>query len=158
MSMVTFLLQAFDDAWSHEDESLYGVVRRVTPEEALWQHPAYAQEEPMPGLAIPGTILLQLAHLEHSARHYAAILEQRPVKEEPQTSPPEAAYLAGLLAELASAQATPAQIERLSNQELTKPCARGMDVGEFVRMILRHETWHAGQIALIRRSYRDAAG
>ncbi|MGF1669486.1 MAG: DinB family protein [Balneolaceae bacterium] len=129
MRTVEFLLQAFDDAWSHKDESLYGVVRGLTPEEASWQHPAYSQEKPMPGLPIPGTILWQLAHLEHSARHYAAILEQRPVKEEPQTPPPEVESLAGLLAELASAQANlRAQIEQLSNQDLVKPCARGMDV------------------------------
>lgn len=158
MSTVAFLLQAFDDTWYHEDESLHGILAGVTSDEASWQHPAYGQERGMVGLPPPGTILWHLAHLEHSARHYGSILERRPLEDEPRTPPPGASSLDELLTELASAQAVlRAQIEDLSDQDLVRPCARGMDVGEFARMILRHETWHAGQIAVIRRLYNAAA-
>ena len=47
------------------------------------------------------------------------------------------------------------EIEKLSDMDLGDPCARGMDVAEFLRMAIRHETWHAGQIAVIRHLYRQ---
>ncbi len=158
MDTIAFLLRAFDDAWHHDDESLRAVLRGVTSEEASWQHPAYARERPIPGLPTPGTILWHLAHLDQSARHYAAILERRPLEDEPRTPPPDASSLAELSTGLARAQAVlRARIAGLSKPDLDKACARGMDVGEFVRMILRHETWHAGQIAVVRRLYRVAS-
>jgi uncharacterized damage-inducible protein DinB len=46
------------------------------------------------------------------------------------------------------------QIGKLTEAGLTQPCARGMTVGEFVRMVIRHETWHAGQIAVTHRLFR----
>ncbi len=108
----------------------------------------------MPGLPPPGTILWHLAHLEHCSRHYAAILWRRPLTEEPATAPPAEHTYARLLINLERARAAlREQIEQLTEVDLTDPCARGMQVGEFLRMLIRHETWHAGQIALIRRLY-----
>jgi hypothetical protein len=74
MSSLDQLLQMFDDAWSHKYESVKTVLNDVTPEEALWQHPAYSATDRMPGMPAAGTILWQVAHLEHSARHYTQIL------------------------------------------------------------------------------------
>jgi hypothetical protein len=34
-------------------------------------------------------------------------------------------------------------------------CVRGMSVAEFLRMAIRHETLHAGQLVVIRRLYRQ---
>jgi hypothetical protein len=158
MSIVPILLKAYEDAWSHDEESLDGALCGVASDEASWQHPAYAREPGFPGLPVPGTILWHVAHLEHCARHYAAILEERPVTEEPKTPPPRSASLSELLADLREARTILiGQIGALCDEDLSTPCARGMDVGEFVRMVIRHETWHAGQIAVIRRLYRAGA-
>jgi hypothetical protein len=73
-SSVQLFLQSFDDAWSHKLESILAVLKDVTPDESIWQHPAYAGEKHMLGLPAPGTVLWQIAHLEHCARHYAQIV------------------------------------------------------------------------------------
>jgi hypothetical protein len=158
MSGTAVLLRAFDDTWKHRAESIRAVLCGVTEEEASWQHHSYIHEVTVSGLPPPGTILWHLAHLEHCARHYAAVLGTRPLEEEPETPPPAEGLLRELLAslELARGQLR-RQIESLTDRDLNQPCARGMDVCEFVRMVLRHEAWHAGQIAVVRRLYRFRA-
>jgi hypothetical protein len=74
MSAIDQLLQLFDDGWSHKDESVKAVLNDVIPEETQWQHPAYSARDQMLGMPAAGTILWQVAHLEHSARHYTQIL------------------------------------------------------------------------------------
>jgi hypothetical protein len=65
MSQVLSLLQMFDDTWSQQCESLRSILQGVTSKESLWQDPAYAAEPFVQGLPEPGTILWQVAHLEH---------------------------------------------------------------------------------------------
>ena len=155
MSSLDQLLQMFDDAWSHKDESVKTVLSDMTPEEALWQHPAYSARDQMPGMPAAGTILWQVAHLEHSARHYTEILRDRPIADEPMTPPPKLSTLSELLAMLQSAHAElREQIAKLTEAGLSQPCARGMTVAEFLRMVIRHDTWHAGQMAVTRRLFR----
>lgn len=149
------LLRMFDETWDHRDESVFTALKNLTPAEAGWQHPAYAHEEPMPGMPLSGTILWQIAHLAHSARHYAEIVRHRPVHEEPHTPPPTASSLSDLRASLQRDHAAwRAEITGLSQSDLHQPCARSMKVGEFLRMAIRHDTWHAGQIVVLRRLYR----
>jgi len=156
MSQVLCLLQMFDDTWSHECESLCSILQGVTFEESLWQSPAYAAEPFVEGLPQPGTIFWQVAHLEHCARHYMQILRDRPVAHEPPTPPPGTADLAQLIHRLEEARRLlREEIQRLSEVELDDPCVRGMSVAEFVRMAIRHEAWHAGQVVIIRRMYRQ---
>ena len=108
----------------------------------------------MEGLPVPGTIRWHVAHLEHCARHYIEILRTRPLAHEPATPSPGIADLAELINRLERARRLlREEIQRLTEMDLDTPCARGMDVGEFVRMTIRHETWHAGQIAVVRRLY-----
>jgi hypothetical protein len=155
-SQIVRLLQAFDDTWSHECESLRSVLRHVTAEEALWQHPAYAAETSVDELPEPGTICWQVAHLEHCARHYTTILRTRPVVAEPLTPPPGVNDLKELIHRLKSARRLLRQeIQRLNEVDLDGMCVRGMNVAEFLRMAIRHETWHAGQLVVIRRLYRQ---
>jgi uncharacterized damage-inducible protein DinB len=157
MSSLDQLLQMFDEAWSHKDESVKTALNDVTPEAALWQHPAYSATDQMPGMPPAGSILWQVAHLEHSARHYAEILRLRPVTNEPMTSPPKISALAELLALMQQAHAKlRGQIAQLSESDLTRPCARDMTVEEFVRMVIRHDTWHASQIAVGRRLFQES--
>ncbi len=156
MSAHTQLLRMLDETWDHRDESVITALKHVAPDEALWQHPAYAAEEQMPRMPAPGTILWQIAHLAHSAQHYAAILRRRPVSEEPRTPPPSASRLSDLLASMERAHAElRAEMAGLSERDLSQECARGMDVEEFLRMVIRHATWHAGQIVVLRRLYRQ---
>lgn len=103
----------------------------------------------------PGTTLWQIAHLAHSARHYAEIVRHRPVREEPQTPLPTASTLSDLRANLQHNHAAlRKEIAELSEGDVHQSCARGMEVGEFLRMAIRHDTWHAGQIVVLRRLYR----
>ena len=149
------LLRMLGEVWSHQDESVMTALKDVTPAEAQWQHPAYAVEEQMPSMPGPGTILWQIAHLAHCARHYAEILRRRPVINEPRTPPPTASTLSDLLASMDRAHtALRAEIAALSEDDLSQACARGMVAEEFLRMVIRHAGWHAGQIAVVRRLYR----
>ena len=108
----------------------------------------------MEGLPVPGTIRWHVAHLEHCARHYAEILRNRPLAYEPATPSPGITDLAELINRLERARRLlREQIQRLSDMDLDAPYERGMNVGEFVLMVIRHETWHAGQIAVVRRLY-----
>lgn len=156
MPQVVQLLQAFDDSWSHECESLHSVLESVTAEESSWQDSSYAAERFVPGLPEPGTIRWQVAHLEHCARHYSTILRERPIGREPLTPVPGVADLPELIDRLKRARRLlREEIEKLSDKDLEAQCARGMNVADFLRMVIRHEAWHAGQIAVIRRLYRQ---
>jgi hypothetical protein len=149
------LLRAFDDAWSHRLESLTAAIRGVTEAEAAHQAAAYSQDRGFPGMPPPGTILWQIAHLEHSARHYHHLLVNRPVSMQPQTTAPAAADLEGLLAALASSRtAFRRSIAGLEDANLDEPCFEDMNVENFLRMAIRHDTWHAAQIVIARRLYR----
>lgn len=155
MSQVLCLLRMFDDTWSHQCESLRSVLEGVTSEESLWQSPAYMAEPLVEGLSAPGTIRWQVAHLEHCARHYSEILRKRPIAVEPTTAPPGMIELPELIKRLESARRfLREEIQRLNEVDLEAPCTCEMNVGEFVRMVVRHEAWHAGQLAVIRRLYR----
>jgi len=159
MSQVLCLLRMFDDTWSHQCESLRSVLQGVTSEESVWQSPAYTAESLVHGLPAPGTICWQVAHLEHCARHYSEILRKRPIVVEPTTPPPGVAELPELIKRLESARRfLREEIQRLNEVDLEAPCTREMNVGEFVRMVIRHEAWHAGQLAVNRRLYRQRSG
>jgi hypothetical protein len=155
MSAKDELLRMFDDAWGHPDESLLTALDKLTVDEAQWQHAAYAAERAFPSMPPPGTVLWQIAHLEHSARHYAELIRQRPLSEEPITPPPSTHILEDLLTALHQAHAHFREvIAELAENDVNQPCARGMNVAEFIRMAVRHSTWHASQIATVRRLYR----
>ena len=38
--------------------------------------------------------------------------------------------------------------------DLATVVERGMPLSEYLAMAIRHDTWHAGQMALVRRLYR----
>lgn len=152
------LLNAFDDAWSHRLESLTVALRGVAEAEAAHQDASYSRDQGWPGMPPPGTILWQVAHLEHSARHYRSLLLNRPVATQPQTPAPEPGDLKGLLAALTkSRNEFRSSIAALDDANLDELCFEDMTVEEFLRMAIRHETWHASQIVIARRLYRAHA-
>lgn len=152
MSAIDHLVQLLDDSMFHRDESVLSALDGVAEAEAGWQHPAFVAAESWPGMPAPGTIAWHVAHLVHSARHYAAIVRERPVVAEPQTPPPEAHDFAELLVELRDAHtALVRTVSTIPESALAEECARGLSLGEFLGMVMRHNTWHAGQIKLLRR-------
>lgn len=157
MSAIGYAVQQFDSNLKHRWESLEAVLKGVTDEEARWQAPCYAAEKRDPTCPAPGTILWQLDHISGCNRHYVKVLKLRPSKEipdDPPRTPPE--NLSAALEELrASHAALRAEIATLSDADLSGACGHGSpNVGDFLAACLRHEIWHAGQIALVRRLYQ----
>jgi hypothetical protein len=157
MNAIEILLHQFDHNLQHRWESLEAVLKDISDEEARWQAPCYAREAQEPNCPPPGTILWQLDHLSGCSRYYVEVLRQRPANEisgPPPVAPP--ASVSGAIEELrASHAALRAEIARLNESSLHELCGHGSgDVASFVAGCLRHEMWHAGQIALVRRLFR----
>lgn len=156
MNSIEQILSFLDDSMYHEDESVSSALDGVTNQESEWQHPAYSIEEHWPGMPAPGTIAWHVAHLLHSARHYATIIKKRPVQTEPKTPPPNVDDFTELISELHDAHEELKQvISRIPISDLSEDCTRGMSLIEFIRMVIRHNSWHAGQIRVIKRLVRQ---
>lgn len=157
MRATDLLLLTFDHAWAHRWESLAAALDGVHPEEAAWQAPIYGDAETEPFWPLPGSIHWHVAHAAHCKRHYADLLLQRE-RAEP---PPEPAREQALgydedLARLQQAHARQREaIAGLADADLDGRVGGRMGVAEFVAMTIRHDVWHASQIALARRLYRN---
>lgn len=160
MDGVGLLLRFVDDAWAHEYESVASALDGVSEEEAHWQAPCYLDEPQEAEWPLPGTILWQVLHLAHCKRHYALYVQQRGQAGHPQV--PEFQPhrdLKGARASLAQAHgALRAAIAEVKAAELALKAGNSMALPEFISMIQRHDAWHAGQIALVRRLYRQRGG
>jgi hypothetical protein len=83
------------------------------------------------------------------------IRQTPPIVHEPLTPPPRTVDLPELIDRLERArQSLREEIVKLSDMDLEDQCARGMKVGQFLRMVIRHDAWHGGQLAVIRRVYQ----
>ncbi|MDP4200903.1 MAG: DinB family protein [Bacteroidota bacterium] len=148
------LLTAYDAAWDREWESLQSVLKHLTEEEARYQHPAYSEEPLEDGHPPAGTVLWYIVHLPHCYRHYADIIRQRPNKPE-DPHPPESNSVEEALANLQHDRTELRNtIATLSEEELDEKLYYGGTVPDLVRGTVRHDAWHAGQIAVARRLYR----
>ncbi len=159
MNAIDLLLLQFDHAWSHAWESIQHALKGVTPAEASFQATCYAKEAKEADFPPPGTILWQLHHLHWCSQHYANVLRLRPQKEIADPPKPPLMTLDQAVAALHESHgALRAEVARLQESDLQSPCnTRGERVAEFVSACLRHAVWHASQIALARRLYREAA-
>lgn len=160
MNATNLLLLAFDNALSHPWESFAGATTQLKENEASWQHPAYAQEPHDPGVGKPGTVLWFLNHLELCHRHYTEVLRRRRQEQatdkSPDTKPPGELPLAEILAALEAANAAlRAEIAMLNAEDLDALCTPNVSTAEFVLGTIRHIGWHAGQIATIRRLFKQ---
>jgi hypothetical protein len=147
------ILAAFDEVFSHKWESLGSALDGVTQEEAQYQHPIYENAQSTPGL-LNGSILWHVSHLEVCYRHYALGIRLRP---EP---PPKTEYV--VRAELiplhslmiASRAELRTAIAEVDDNAFDDVVWHGDPLAQFIRMITRHDAWHAAQIAVARRLYR----
>ncbi len=149
------LLTAFDEAWSFKWESIESVLGDISNEEALYQHPSYAnlqQEESHPP---PGTILTLLVHLTDCYGYYRALIIHRPeMLNVP--APLEASNMKVAMVNLALRRLELREaIDSLAEQQLEEKIYNHKSVAQLIRMLIRHDAWHSGQIALIKRLYRN---
>ena len=157
MRAVDVFLLSFDHAWAHKWESLSGVLDGVHPDEASWQAPPYGDAEVEPGWPLPGSIHWQVAHVVHCKRHYTDFLTQR----DRAGRPPQPERTPGLtwdeeLAGLKHAHTRQRDaMASLTDADLGTRVGNAMTVAEFLSMCIRHDVWHAAQIAVARRLYRN---
>ncbi len=157
MHALDVLLLAFDHAWEHRWESLQSALKGVEAPEAQWQAPAYAEAEREEGWPLPGSIAWQVAHVAHCKRYYTEVILQRARPGEPAMPPrpPHQGFeeeVAGLRAAHAAQRVA---IAALSDADLEARVGSAMSLVEFVTMCTRHDVWHASQIAVARRLYRE---
>lgn len=156
MNATEALLIAFDDAVGHQFESLRDATEGLNENVAAWQPPVYANVPQDDGVGVPGSILWHLNHLEHCHPHYAAVLDARPVNEQPDTKPPGELALEEILPKLAETTgALRGRVAALTPDGLDQPCTSQMSTAQFVCMFVRHIAWHAAQIKQTRRLYAN---
>lgn len=150
-----FVLQ-LDQTWDHDFESIDRVLDGVTEAEATWAGAAWAEVEPEAGWPAPGTIAWQVAHLAYYKSYYArCVLHAVGRGPEPTVARAPAASFAEEREGLAAAHAEQrAAIASLSDDDLDRPVIDGPPLADFLATTIRHDAWHAGQIAVIRRLRR----
>ncbi len=152
MDAIEMALRQLDDLWDHEWESLASVLRGLTDEEARWQAPCYAGVETPAGEPQAGTILWQVAHVAGCKREYAAFFGATGAA--PDAVAPSAG-IAAFLEDLARAHRTErAALSVVKRADLERVLPNGQTVLRQIAIALRHDAWHAGQIALARRLWR----
>lgn len=156
MSEIDAYLNQLDEAWSHPFESMSSALDGVTDDEAFWQAPCYADEEREEGWPPPGTIAWQIAHVAHCKRHYTDYFRRAGETERPPVEPwTPVETLAELRAALVAAHTEQrAAIASLGDAGLDLTAGNDMPFREFLAMCIRHDSWHASQIAVARRLYR----
>jgi hypothetical protein len=156
---IAVLLSMTDDAWAHPWESVGSALRGCTEEEARWQAPCYAKEEREKGWPAPGTILWQVAHIAACKGYYTECIRSRPSKDVPERDWSPDPTLAALHARLAGIQrGFRDALAELVPADLDTPVRGERPLLEFVQMAVRHDIWHASQIAVARRLWRTRAG
>ena len=157
MNAIDVLLLQFDHNWKHAWESVQHALKTVTAAEVAFQAPCYAKVTSESDFPPPGTILWQIHHMLWCNQHYANVLRLRPRKEIADPPKPPMMTLDQAVAALYESHCTlRAEVATLKEAELDSPCnSTGESVAEFVSACLRHEVWHASQIAVVRRLFRE---
>jgi len=157
MSAVEAFLQMLDDAWSDDWESVGSSLREVTEAEAEWQHPAYRDCAREPDWPPPGSVRWQVAHLASCKSYYARVIEGRKAGTEARFPP--RVPLPSLALELEALDAAHAEERRafasVRDEDLGAEVAERMTLSAFLALAVRHDSWHAGQIAVARRLFRN---
>ena len=159
-AVVETLLMALEHAWDHTWEALVGVLAGVEENEAAWSAPAYDDVERRGGAPKPGSIHWHVNHLAGCKLYYisrlANILDPGSPPRENDLLEPEATYaeerarLESILKDEVN------QIASLEDDDLERPVSAEKSLTEFIVATTRHDTWHAGQIAVARRLYARA--
>jgi len=149
------ILLQFDSAWEHEWESLASVLSGIGDEEANWQAPCYRDVPAIDGWPPPGTIRWHVAHVAHCKREYGAWLwsPKRGASHPSLPHHPTKSYEEDLQKlRQAHADQRAAIVARVDARDLDER------VADFLASTLRHDTWHGGQIAVVRRLWRTRDG
>lgn len=148
------LLAAFDDAWDHKWESVSYALNGVTEDEAIYQHPAYRDVPLEDGYPPAGTIMWHLVHLAHCYVNYTARIQSRPNEPE-ELPPPIYELLSDAIQNLRVVRSVFREtIETLTEEGLDDRLYYGTPVIDLARSTVRHDVWHASQIAVARRLYK----
>lgn len=143
-----------DQAWEHAWEALYPLLRDVAEEEARWRPANYTEAAEEAGGALPGSIAWHVEHLASCKRSYAATFRGEDGKAALGILP--AASFADSLEALRSAHAAlRASIAGLGDRPGDDALSPHVTVEGFIAAVTRHDVWHGGQIAMLRRMYRD---
>ena len=149
------LLAAFDDALNHAWESIEYALSGLTDEEAAYQHKAYGDHPPEADGPLPGTALWHLVHLQGCYDYYTNGILSRPNAPVESSSTP-ATMLSDAIGNMKLSRLRPrTTIESLSEPQLDEALGSGRAVIELVRASIRHDAWHAGQIMVARRLWRN---
>lgn len=148
------IVASFDDVLSHPWESVELSLKGVSEEEALYQHPAYSREEREAGYPLSGSVFWHVVHLAHCYLCYADIIRSRPTRHA-EPPPPEAENFQEGIANLKLCRADLREsISDLTEDQFDEKIYDGRTVSGLIRMIIRHDAWHGGQIAVAKRLYR----
>ncbi|MDF1729482.1 MAG: DinB family protein [Planctomycetota bacterium] len=147
----------FDDAWEHSWESLKEALHGVDEAEAAHVPADYDGEDREEGWPAPGSILWQVAHLGHCKAYYTALIAKRgstPGNPDAEALVPRDSFVEHLraLQEIHANQR--AAIAGLTQEDMELKVGNGMLLPEFLSMIIRHDIWHASQVAVARRAWR----
>jgi uncharacterized damage-inducible protein DinB len=149
------LLAAFYDAWSHTWESFASVTKELTEEEVQFVHPAYSDVKQDDGWPRAGSVLWHLVHMEYWYRYYIDCLEKPTEEKAPLPEANSASTLDEAMQRLLSTRKTLRNmITDIPDEGLDFSLRGRIRTGEFIRMIIRHDTYHTAQIAVARRLYR----
>jgi len=159
--IVEQILVAFDDAWSHQWESLAHALKDLTEAEARWQHPAYSKEEVIPREQLPGSILWHIVHIEQCERQYEYSIRNKHEVPTPTLAHEHSDDLAKMLVAMENThQQLRDSIAALSDEDLNGFFMKNSgqlgvtSIGSFIHAIIRHNAWHGGQMMVARRLYR----
>lgn len=150
------ILAAFDDAWDAELnwESLGGILQNISEEEAAFQHPIYSDVAQEVGFPPNGTILWHIAHLTHCYRWYKAAIEERP-NTPADFDPIPLADLQSSIRDLKRCRDEFREtIASLPDEALDEMLYYKRPAITLARSTVRHDAWHASQIAVAKRLYR----
>ena len=160
MSEIAQLLAACDENFGATWDSVLSALKGVSANEAAFQHPCYAMVPADANMPPAGSILWQMAHLSVCKQMYARILQESLGLQVPEPVEPKRHTAAILLHELRIAHSRlRSTIAALRDEDLSRmlPESTGYPgrVDAFIRTVNRHDSWHAGQIALARRLYKN---
>ncbi len=142
----------FDNAWNHAWESLLTILDGVTEPEASWQAPCYRDASADEHGTAAGSIRWHVRHLAQCKRGYALRLRGDRAARTPDVDAKPSATWAEDMTELRAAH----EDQRRAIDELAADAMTTTD-SDFITNNVRHDTWHGGQIALVRRMWRHHA-
>lgn len=144
------------DAWSHPWEGFRSSYLTCTQAELEWVAREYAGEPPEPGWPTPGSIAALLNHVGACKQAYAWDI-RNPSRADGNT-----------LWEPRSQKDALSQALEAVHADFVDACAAadpgtmilgkgGHTLAQYLGIAIRHELWHGGQIALLRRLYAKRA-